>query len=209
MSYSIIPLFAIPLYQSTIPPISKDMFDKLVGREYEVYDGVKVTHEETAERFILNRPEFADLKRVIDSKIAEYVHEALGVNNTFTWEITTSWVNKAKPGDWHANHWHSNSLISGVVYLKTNPKTGVVCFHKGERYYNMFNETFGIEFDKETDYSTPTIGVVPSTHTILMFPSHLAHSVCENESTETRYSLAFNVFPRGTVGQGGNSELTL
>lgn len=208
MRYNIIPLFAIPLYQSTIPAINQAMFDMLVNGEYET-ESEDDSHRETAERHILHRPEFTELKKIVDKKIAEYVHDALGVDKSLQWEITTSWVNKAQPGDHHQSHWHSNSLISGVLYLKTDPKTGVVCFHKSERYYNVFNETFGIEFDKETDYSAPTIGVLPDTYTILMFPSHLAHSVCKNESVNIRYSLAFNVFPRGTIGQGGNSQLTL
>jgi uncharacterized protein (TIGR02466 family) len=208
MKYNIIPLFAIPLYQSTIPAINQTTFDMLIDNKYEdpsEYD----THEETVDRRILHRPEFAELKKIIDKKIAEYVHDALGVDKSLQWEITTSWVNKSIPGHSHSSHWHSNSLISGVLYLKTDPKTGAVCFHKSERYYNLFNETFGIEFDKDTDYSSPTIGVLPNTYTILMFPSHLAHSVCKNESVNTRYTLAFNVFPRGTIGPGGNCELTV
>lgn len=208
MSYTIVPLFAVPLYQSTIPAIDKATYEKLINFHYEEVEG-DVTHHETSERFILHRPEFAHIKKVVDAKIAEYVHEVLGINKTLSWELTTSWVNMSKPGQWHASHWHSNSLVSGVFYLHTNQKSGAICFHKSAGSKGVFGDTFGIEYDKDTDYNTEAIGVLPMTHTLFMFPSTLAHSVLENESNENRYSLAFNVFPRGTIGKGGNSELTI
>ena len=37
--------------------------------------------------------------------------------------------------------------------------------------------------------------------TILIFPSHLEHSVNENKSNQNRYSIAFNFYVRGTFGK--------
>lgn len=207
MSYQMVPLFAVPVYQGTIPAIDKATYDKLISFAYEEIEG-PITHKETKDRFILNRPEFADLKKVVDEKVHEYVHEVLGVDDTLSWELSTSWVNLNRPGDFSPQHWHSNALVSGVFYLHTNKDSGAICFHRAPTY-KLFGDQFGIEYNKDTDYNVDAVGVLPLTHALFMFPSTLVHSVLENQSKENRYSLAFNVFPRGTIGKGGNSELTI
>ncbi len=205
------PLFGIPLYKSSIAPLDPITFNKLLNLEYEVpaYENENFTHQESAERHLLDRPSLVGLKKQIQSKINEYVHDILGIDKTLTWEITTSWVNKAKTDDSHASHWHSNSLISGVLYLKLDDKSGNICFHKAQTWYNIFGNTFKFDTDKITDYNAETLLFSPKAYDVLLFPSTLAHSVLPNESTEDRFSLAFNVFPKGVIGNGGNSELTL
>ena len=50
-----------------------------------------------------------------------------------------------------------------------------------------------------------TITIKPQQWDLLMFPSILNHSVQPNQSTaKVRYSLAFNTFIRGTVGDSGS-----
>jgi uncharacterized protein (TIGR02466 family) len=210
-SYQITPLFAIPLYKSTIPEIDLITKKKLMNFEYEIPedDGAPITHQETDERFILNRPEFSKLKKNIQDKIDHFLYEILEVERSQRWEITTSWVNRAPPGGYHAMHWHSNSLISGVVYIETNPNSGAICFHKDRSHKNIFTETIRIDFINQNNLNSETLGFKPINNDILLFPSILNHSVSPNESDQDRYSLAFNVFPRGIVAGGGNSELTL
>ena len=36
---------------------------------------------------------------------------------------------------------------------------------------------------------------------LLIFPSNLMHKIGKNESNKVRYSLAFNIFCRGTFGE--------
>ena len=42
----------------------------------------------------------------------------------------------------------------------------------------------------------------PKKSHLIVFPSTLDHQVMVNRSTITRYSLAFNLFPTGTWGDG-------
>lgn len=211
MNHSIIDLFAIPLYRSKINPIDAITYNKLISFEWENpgYIGIDPTHKETAERHILDLPAFSSFRKNVQEHINFYVYEVLGVSKEQTWEITTSWVNKAEHGNYHANHWHSNSMVSGVIYLHTTNETGAICFHKDRSHKNLWGDGICVDFDKNTNYNVEAIGINPNTNDILMFPSILNHSVLENMSNTNRYSLAFNVFPRGVVGKGGNSELIL
>ena len=211
MNHRVHDLFSIPLYHSRLNPINSSTLEKLFNLEWEDpgYDDTSPTHKETAERHLLDRPEFAELRKNIQSHIDFYVYEVLGVTKDQQWKITTSWVNKSAPGNYHANHWHSNSLVSGVAYLSADEKTGAICFNKDRGHKNLWGDTLKIDFDKHTVYNTEAVAILPMIGDILLFPSLLNHSVLTNESTNDRYSLAFNVFPRGTIGPGGNSELTV
>jgi len=211
MTYEIMGLFAIPVYKSKIPVLNQLTLTKLMNFEYEQssYNNMVATHKETANRAVLDLPEMAGLKKIVQSKINEYVHDVLAISKDQSWEITTSWVNLAEPGEYHGNHVHANALISGVIYLKVDPKTGAICFHKNAEHRTLFTNTICVEFDSFNDWNTEAIGVIPEEFDILMFPSTLAHSVFTNESKENRFSLAFNVFPRGIIGKGGNSEIHL
>lgn len=208
IKHEVIPLFSIPLYKSELSPLDPLTYQKLINHEWEKNEGF-VTHVETAERHLLDRPEYKGLKQAIQIHIDHFAYEVIGSQRDLCWEITTSWVNRSVNGDYHTSHWHSNSLISGVFYINTNPDSGAIVFHKDKEHKNLWGDTLRIDWDKETDYNTEAVGILPKTNQLLMFPSILAHSVLTNTSNDNRYSLAFNVFPRGTFGKGGNSEVTL
>jgi uncharacterized protein (TIGR02466 family) len=100
-------------------------------------------------------------------------------------------------------------MISGVIYLLTTENSGAICFHKDRTVKNIFTDTIRIDFSNQNNWNTEVLGFKPMNNDILLFPSILNHSVSINDSNEDRYSLAFNVFPRGIIAAGGNSELTL
>lgn len=206
--YQVLDLFPIPVYKSSIPALDPITISKLKSHEWEHEEGF-VTHTETDERHLLHLPEYKGLRNEIQKHIDNYVYDVIGVQKDHSWEITTSWVNKSVPGQYHTMHWHSNSMVSGVMYINATPDTGAILFHKDRGHTNLWGDTLRLEFDKETDYNTEAVGVLPKPNEILIFPSILNHSVMENTSNEDRFSLAFNVFPRGVFGENGNSELKL
>jgi uncharacterized protein (TIGR02466 family) len=208
LNYTVLDLFPMPLYKSTLPVLDPITIQKLKSHEWEHVDGF-VTHTETSNRHLLDKPEYKGLKAVIQKHVDTFVYDVIGVQKDHIWEITTSWVNRSVPGQYHVSHWHSNSLVSGVIYINTNPNSGAILFHKERAHKNLWGDTLRFEFDKETDYNTEAVGILPKTNEILLFPSILNHSVLENTSNEERYSLAFNVFPRGVFGANGNSELSV
>lgn len=208
MTYQMHNLFPIPLYQTSIKGPDPIMEKILINSEFSHFNEASPTHLETTTRQLLDQPQFSNLKKQIQEKVDEYVYEVLGVTRKQKWLITTSWLNKAPTGGYHPSHWHSNSLVSGVYYLKTNPTSGAICFHKERSHNNMWRDTFCIDFEKTNEYNTDC-AISPKPNDLLLFPSILNHSVLDNLSQEDRYSLAFNVFPRGIIGEGGNSEISL
>lgn len=212
MDHKVNNLFSIPLYTSKLDPIDPVTMKKLKAFEYTEngYLNYDDQHFETADRHILDHEEFKSLRYQIQKHINHFVYEVIGAEKKQRWEITTSWVNKSPPKEGnHFVHYHANSLISGVLYLEVNKDTGAICFHKDKFYNNLWGETLCIDFETVTEYNTKVIGITPSQFDILLFPSFLTHSVLNNDSDIDRYSLAFNVFPRGTIGEGGNGEVTL
>ena len=50
--------------------------------------------------------------------------------------------------------------------------------------------------------------ITPRKNLLLIFPSYLLHRVAENDSEQIRYSIAFNIFPTGSIF-AGDSSITL
>jgi len=208
MNYKVHNLWPIPVYQTKTDSIDPISFEYLMNLEVSNFDETSYTHLESPKRTLLNASQLKGLKSQIQKHIDYFVHEVIGATRDQRWEITTSWLNKAPPGGKHDLHWHSNSMISGVWYPKVPANSGAICFHKERGHTNLWRDTFCIDSGKDTEYNSD-MGISPENNTLLLFPSLLNHSVLENLSKENRYSLAFNVFPRGIIGPGGNSELAL
>lgn len=210
MNHQMHNIFPVPVYQTKITPPDKLLLTKLINQEWEEpgYSG-PVTHKESANRRLLDLPQLKKIRDQIQEHIDYFVYEILGASREQRWEITTSWINQAIPGQYHSQHIHSNSMISGVYYIKTTPDSGSLVFHKNSLMQNLWGSTLCIDFPKITEYNVQAIGFNPEPGELIMFPSILDHSVMTNDSSEDRYSLAFNVFPRGSFGVGGNSELTV
>lgn len=213
VDYHVHKLFPTPVYRSKVNidvlTYHKLATDNLEWETEDRYGGAIITHKETKERHILNLPQFAGLKKQVQNHIETFAFNVLEVQKDIRWEITTSWVNQVVKGGYSSMHTHANSLISGVMYLSCDEKTGGLAFHKDAGYQRLWHDTIRLDFDKITDYTSEASVFMPAVNDILIFPSILAHSVLINESDLVRYSLAFNAFPRGVFGRGGNSELTL
>ena len=102
------------------------------------------------------------------------------------------WANKRVSGEWHNRHFHINSYVSGIIYLNTTDcrtwfSIPNFC-HPTEKYgLNPYKS------DEEIIHKQPSVA-----GTMVVFPSHLHHSVDNNKSTETRYTISFNAFPCGS-----------
>ncbi len=211
VSYNVHKLFPTPVYRSKVT-FDTLTYHKLIGFEWEVNDSYGsdiITHKETKNRRILDLPQFSGLKKQVQSHINNFVFDVLKAQKEQSWEITTSWVNEVEKGGYSAMHTHANSLISGTLYLNVDDKTGGIAFHKDISHKTLWHDTVRVDFDEISDYTTEASLFLPVTGDILLFPSILSHSVLINESDIVRHSLAFNVFPRGVFGKGGNSELIL
>ena len=93
-------------------------------------------------------------------------------------KIEDLWINISSFGNYNSVHNHTpdkikKEVISGVLYLKTPTNCGDIIF------YNS------LDFNRQRS-------VAPETGKLLLFSSHLYHSVAPNFSQEDRISIAFN-----------------
>ena len=212
--FEVIPLFAIPLYRTNLGSLDSKMKDFIVKAPCERMPAGNGSY--TVDKYFLNSPELSELKKQIMERVNEFVYEYLDVADNLEFVMENSWINRHQPGDYSPSHWHGSSLISGVYYVQVTEGAGDIVFHKDHRHLNLFGQLIEVKFnyDKTLDqnkmnvYNTNNFGITPQAGDLVLFPSHLAHSVEVNNSNKTRYCIAFNLFPRGTSG-GAINTLTL
>lgn len=128
----------------------------------------------------------SELAKEISRQIDKYVINILGENPCLSY--TQSWLNVNPPGTSHHKHTHSNSILSGVLYLQTNEDSGKFRVHRKDDR-NICNE-----IKQYNKYNFSYVYFEPKIFDLFIFPSSLEHSVEENKSNETRISLSFNTF---------------
>ena len=144
--------------------------------------------------YILNTKQFSNIKKELDIAIKDYFNKIISPKNKITPYITQSWLNYTDTNEHHHKHNHPNSLVSGILYLNANEKFDKVEFYKDD--YNMIKpEIKNFNFFNSESWWLPV-----KTGQIMLFPSSLSHSVLIKKGTNTRVSLAFNVFIKGGVG---------
>ena len=158
---------------------------------------------------ILDVIQLRELRGRVESGIVEYMAH-LGVDmDKISMNITTSWVNRYSKGNSTHQHHHSNSIVSGVYYLEDCDTTAPIQFHRAPGYVNLWPNTVNLPIKTHNALNIDVITVIPKAGELIMWPSHLAHSVPPNQSDTARYTIAFNTFVKGTLDPQGGSELTV
>lgn len=198
MQTELIEMFAVPLTVSA--------YEKNIAKEFnfiknlEFHDNIQGLTRTSKDFFILNRPELADLKKFIEYQINLYVKNIYGSGDEVA--ITQSWVNKAKKGDFHQNHTHSNSLISGVFYPLLDETLPPIMFKK-------FTREISLNTREKNKFNSDIYKLNLKSKSLVLFPSNITHGVPINESNNLRYSLAFNTWPKGIIGNKDELSYTL
>ena len=199
-------LFAVPLYRTIIGAPNQS--------EQEHIEGVAMTEGRSTalnstNLHILDVIQLRELRHKVESGIQEYM-DHLGVDqDKIAMNITTSWVNRYDKGHSTHQHHHSNSIISGVYYLADCDDTAPIHFHRAPGYVNLWPNTVNLPIKQHNALNIDVITVIPKAGELIMWPSHLAHSVPPNQSDTPRYTIAFNTFFKGTLDPQGGSELTV
>ena len=152
----------------------------------------------SSNNYILNDKLFKDLKLELDLKIQDYFDKIICPANNITPYITQSWLNYTETNQYHHKHAHPNSLVSGVFYINCDNKFDKIKFFK-EDY-----KTIKPEIKTWNLWNSESWWFSVKTGDVILFPSSLTHMVETKEGTNTRISLAFNVFIKGTVGNNKN-----
>lgn len=157
----------------------------------------------TKDNYILNRKQFKNLKKFLDKCCEDYLNRIICPKNNIKLYITQSWLNYTETNQYHHKHEHPNSVVSGVLYFDSDIKNDKILFSHSKGYQQIKPE---IDDKKFNLWNSKTWWFSVETGNLFMFPSSTTHQVETKQGNNTRISLAFNTFYKGTVGS--NSELT-
>jgi uncharacterized protein (TIGR02466 family) len=192
-------IFPTPIYMSKLDR-------KLTKKELSFVDKFKLDHYKNEgnitsnDNYILNQKVFSSLKEDLYLRVQDYFNKVISPANKITPYITQSWLNYTEKNQYHHKHSHPNSLLSGVFYINCHEEYDKITF---------FNNNYSIiklEVKDWNLYNSETWWFPVKTGDIILFPSYLTHMVETKEGDNTRISLAFNVFIKGTIGN--NKKLT-
>ena len=167
-----------------------------------IKDNINTGTKISVDNKILNKKYF---KKEIEQKIKTYLDEA--IQNFFQYnidyEINTSWATCTSPHAMTQYHIHRNYWLSGCYYPHGSLEDNFYISFETSNYnhfdvplknYNPFNQTeFSINIKKGD---------------LLIFPSDLRHKIGLNLTDKKRYSIAFNILPKGKIGYN-DGELLL
>ncbi len=156
----------------------------------------------TKDNYILNRKEFKNIKKFLDKHCKNYLDTIICPKNNIQIYITQSWLNYTEADQYHHQHAHPNSVVSGVFYFDSDIKNDKILFSKNG-YQQISPE---IDKEKFNVWNSKSWFFAVETGNLFMFPSSTTHQVETKKGNNTRISLAFNTFYKGTVGS--NSDLT-
>jgi uncharacterized protein (TIGR02466 family) len=194
----ILSLFPIPIYQSR--------YDNYIDLENLLHE-VSFTPNTggnyySREKNILEGEKFKELKASILEHVSNYFSQIVKPKFEIVPYINASWINLSKIDTSHHRHSHSNSFCSGVIYLQADQNLDNITF-----YSNRYQQ-IKIYTEEYNEFNSDTWTIPVNTGDILIFPSHLDHSVSKIKS-DLRISLSFNIFVKGMLGNNLSNNLIL
>ena len=159
----------------------------------------------TKDNYILNRKEFKNIKKFIDKTGLDYFLKLFLLKIQLELYITQSWLNYTEENQYHHQHSHPNSVVSGVFYFDCDKENDKIKFTNPRGYQQIVPE-----IEKYNLWNSNTWWFALETGQLVMFPSSTIHQVETKKGNNTRISLAFNTFYKGTIGLNKNlTELIL
>ncbi len=132
------------------------------------------------------------LKEKINEQIEFYLHKIFFYKMNY--RFSTSWATKTNFKGFTQKHVHSNSFLSGVYYPIGNKNFKIKFYKKRSNIWNIEKEKIN-EFNMQD-----CILEIHDNNVLILFPSDLEHSIVSNEENVERYSIAFNINPKGLIG---------
>ena len=150
------------------------------------------------DQYVLDRPEFANIRKFIQTKLDEYLHEVYAPKNDLKIYITQSWMSWLNPGQNFHKHYHQNSLVSGCLYFNADRNQDAFILHKEE-----YQQIYIPAMPSLTNKWNSQMATIPiNTGDLILFPSKLTHSVAPTQGQHIRATLAFNSFIKGSIREG-------
>lgn len=167
----------------------RDYFEKLQAAPH-----ANVFNVRSADTQVLESPQMQAIRSFVSEHLNQYAWKVISSDPGHEFYITQSWVNYTKTGQSHHRHIHTNSLISGVLYLQAQKEVDRICFYRNAPSQIVVSD------EQLNCYNAPSWSFDAGAGDLVLFPSNLAHGVEQTTGEHTRVSLAFNAFVRGECG---------
>ena len=184
-----IPLFPTGIVQPyTAPKSFMDTLDfsKLT---FERFDGQTKLRTQKFNNILLHS-EFQEVKAWIQECAEDFLDNALELEYE-EFFFTESWLNISGKGGYQKVHNHSNSIISGTLYLKSEEKHPPLEFKKQKMEFEPFI-SLTEHYKKGNPNTASTLGFPCTQDTMLVFNSHLYHGHDANKLESERVGLSWN-----------------
>ena len=193
VSHEVHTLFAEPYFRANIA-------GSISPQQIEFIQNLKMTSNPenmiSENLYIFEEPELKSVKDAIQEILDIYARDVLCIPQQLY--VTQSWSLICKSNMGMHSHSHSNSIMSGSLYYceLPTPPAGMV-FTRFDSYQQI---DLPPDAQKRNIYNSPINRVIPKQNDVLLFSSRLTHLVEPNQSHQPRYSIAFNTFVKGTLG---------
>lgn len=202
MNYNIDKLFPTPLYVVDIDKVEIDC--QILKNQALSLDDSQWTSNDlnnaASDNNVLSEVQNQSVRRQIQKHVNQFVYDVLqyDIPDRCYLDIVDSWFtsnNEQSKVNWHNHAW---SMVSGILCLDT---IGQTVFGNDQQY-----SFFDFKIKEDNQWTSPEYYVPSKQGRLLIWKSELQHKI---ETDQQRYSLAFNVVPRGYISQGVSGRLTL
>ena len=183
-------------------PVQIYKYENSIEKELKYIEGVEWKQQvananfKTKDSYLTKHEQLKDLTSFFKECIDDYCNTI--INSEQRLVITQLWGNKNPKGSKHHEHVHPNSILSGVFYLRQDPKLPPIQFSKSNQ------ESMKLDPRKYNTYNAETFLLPCTSGELILFPSNLRHSVPVNMGEEERISLSFNTFSVDALGSEEN-----
>ena len=184
-----IPLFPTGIVQPYTAPksfMNTLDFSKLT---FERFDGQTKLRTQKFNNILLHS-EFQEVKAWLQECAEDFLDNALEMEYE-EFFFTESWLNISGKGGYQKVHNHSNSIISGTLYLKSEEKHPPLEFRKQKMEFEPFI-SLTEHYKKGNPNTASTLGFPCTQDTMLIFNSHLYHGHDANKLESERVGLSWN-----------------
>ena len=179
-------------------PVQIYKYEYSIEKELKYIEGVEWQSQvangnfKTKDSYLTRHEKLKDLTSFFKECIDDYCDTV--INSAQRLVITQLWGNRNPKGSKHHEHVHPNSILSGVFYLRQDPKLPPIQFAKSNQ------GAMKLDPRKYNTYNAETFLLPCVSGELILFPSNLRHSVPTNQGEEERISLSFNTFSIDSLG---------
>jgi len=202
MSYQVDNLFPTAVYVADDVKIDCDnLRDQAINLDPSLWAHEKEHHFYVSDNHVLGEYSNKYVRGVILAHAEQYIVDVLhyDIPDQCHLDVSDSWftnTTEISQVEWHT---HTHAFICGILCLDTIGQTHFRNRYKPYKFWN-FNAK------QDNPYTTSTYTIPSINGRLMLWEADLHHRLTTDQQ---RYSLAFNIMPRGQISDANTAKLTL